>query len=248
MLVRLKTSEEIEGFTEAGRIAANILQLLIDSVKSGLTTQELDHIAREAFIYHKVTPVFLGYHDFPATICTSINEELVHGIPSDRVLKEGDLLKIDLGVELDGFIGDIAKTVKIGMSFDKLIFDCQTALLQGIAVAKSGCELGDIGAKISEVAKNNGLQVVINYGGHGIDRGKLHADPFIENRRPEYKLRLRPGMVLAIEPMFVVGPDANTKVAADGWTVLTNGLSAHFEHTVVVTELGEPKILTKEKE
>jgi methionyl aminopeptidase len=248
MLVRLKTSDDINGFATAGRMAADIIQMLVDAVKPGVTTSELDQIARAACVERKVTPVFLGYHGFPAAICTSVNQELVHGIPSDRILLEGDLLKIDVGVGFDGFIGDVAKTVKVGLLFDKLMFDCYTALLRGIAIARPGREVGDIGEEISRTAKENGWQIILNYGGHGIDRGRLHADPFVENARSERRLRLRPGMILAIEPMFVAGPNAQTIVAKDGWTVLSSGPSAHFEHTIVVSELGEPRILTKREE
>jgi methionyl aminopeptidase len=248
MLVRLKTLDEIQGFAIAGRIAADIIQMLVDMVKPGVTTGELDQAAKAACAERKVIPVFLGYRGFPAAICTSVNQELVHGIPSDRILLEGDLLKIDIGVGFDGFIGDVAKTVKVGLSFDKLMFDCHTALLRGIAIARPGREIGDIGEEISRTAKENGWQVILNYGGHGIDRGKLHADPFVENARSERRMHLRPGMVLAIEPMFVAGPNAQTEVAKDGWTVLSSGPSAHFEHTIVISELGEPKLLTKREE
>jgi methionyl aminopeptidase len=248
MLVRLKTPDEIEGFIIAGRMTANIMGMLIKAAKPGMTTTELDQIARSACEGFNGVPVFLGYQGFPAVICTSINEELVHGIPSDRILKEGDLLKIDIGVGFDGFIGDMARTVVVGRPPDKLVSDCHSALLLGIAAAKAGCDIGDIGEEISRIAKQNGWQVVLNYGGHGIDRNRLHADPFVDNARTDRKLRLRSGMVFAIEPMFVAGSNIHTSIAENGWTVLTNGLTAHFEDTIVITELGEPKVLTKMEE
>lgn len=249
MLVRLKTAEEIEGFAAAGRLAAQIMDRIVEAAKPGVATVELDHRARDACADLGVAPAFLGYRGFPAAICTSINEELVHGIPGGRILLEGDLLKIDIGVDLDGFLGDMASTVTVGKQVpDKLAFDCQTALMRGIAAARPGRDIGDIGDAISRTAKEGGWKVVTNYGGHGLDRNRLHADPFVDNAgRKAHGLRLRPGMVLAIEPMFVDGPDAETKEAGDGWTVLVNGRSAHCEHTIVVAELGEPRILTRKE-
>lgn len=251
MLVRLKTREEIEGFALAGKKAATILARLVDAAKSGTTTKELDNLARIACFEEGVVPVFLGYHGFPAAICVSVNEELVHGIPGNRFLRDGDLVKIDIGVSLDGFIGDTARTVRVGGcrwdNLDKLVLDCRTALLRGIAAARPGNDLGDISAEIDRTAREGGWKTIVNYGGHGIDRGVLHADPFVDNAKGR-RLRLRPGMVLAIEPMFVAGPDADTKVADDKWTVLANGPTAHFEHTIVVAEFGEPHVFTKREE
>lgn len=251
MLVRLKGEREIAGFAVAGRHAAAILELLATSVKVGITTREIDDLARSACADHGVVPVFLGYHGYPAAVCVSVNNELVHGIPGNRVLVSGDLVKIDIGVEYNGFIGDTAMTVRVGSSFgddlDRMLFDCRTALLRGIAAAKPGGNLADIGTAISEVANECGWQPIIGYGGHGIDKGTLHADPFVDNAGL-HQMRLRPGMVLAIEPMFVAGLNNETQVADDKWTVLANGPTAHFEHTIVVTELGEPRILTQREE
>jgi methionyl aminopeptidase len=251
MLVRLKTGDEIEGFAKAGRLAAQILRQLAEAAKDDVTTAQLDRLAKEACAVADARPVFLGYQGFPAAICTSIGNELVHGIPGSHILRNGELLKIDIGVELDGFIGDTALTLRVGGSrfdnLDQMVFDCRTALICGIAAARPGCDLGDIGEEISRIAHKGGWKVVVQYGGHGLDRGVLHADPFVDNVRAR-SLRLRPGMVLAIEPMFVAGPDADTKVGDDGWTVLTNGPAVHFEHSIVVSELGEPRILTKMEE
>lgn len=245
MLVRLKTAGEIEGFAKAGSLAAAIMDRLWGAARPGATTGELDDMARIACAEAGAVPVFLGYHGFPAAICASVNEELVHGIPGGRILREGDLLKIDIGVGLDGFIGDMATTVVVGGDPSKLAFDCHTALMRGIAAARPGNDIGDIGEEISRTARQNGWKAILEYGGHGIDRNRLHADPFVDNARTDRRLRLRPGMVLAIEPMFVAGSDAKTKVADDGWTVLSSGPAAHFEHTIVVSELGEPRVLTR---
>jgi methionyl aminopeptidase len=247
MLVRLKAPDEVERFAAVGRITADILALLVGAATVGMATVELDRLAREACADRGVIPVFLGYRGFPAAVCVSANEELVHGLPSDRVLRDGDLLKIDIGVGLDGFIGDAARTVRVGGcrhdDLDRMLADCHVALLRGMAAARPGCDLGDIGEEIGAVARRGGWRTVLSHGGHGIDRGNLHADPSVDNTRAR-RLRLRPGMVLAIEPMFVAGSDADTRVAKDGWTVLANGPTAHFEHTIAVSELGEPRILT----
>lgn len=253
MLIRLKTDGEIGGFAKAGRVAARILRQLADAAAPGATTAQLDRLAREACAAHGAVPVFLGYRGFPAAVCASVGEELVHGIPGDRVLRDGDLLKIDIGVGLDGFIGDTALTVRVGGprphpdDLDRLRLDCRTALLRGIAAARPGGDLGDIGEEISRTARRGGWKAVVQYGGHGMDRGVLHADPFVDNARAR-SLRLRPGMVLAIEPMLVAGPNADTTVAGDGWTVLANGPTAHFEHSVAVSGSGEPRILTEMEE
>ncbi len=253
MLVRMKTRGEIEGFMKAGRVAASILRQLASAAKDGegKTTAQLDQLARRLCAASGASPAFLGYHGFPAAICASVGNELVHGIPDDRLLCDGDLLKIDIGVDIDGFIGDTAVTVRVGGprpdELDRLIFDCRIALLRGIAAARPGGDLGDIGEEISREAKRGGWKIAAQYGGHGMDRGKLHADPFVDNARTQ-SMRLRPGMVLAIEPMFVAGPDVDTAVAANGWTVRASGPAAHFEHSIVVSELGEPRVLTGREE
>jgi len=243
MIVRLKSPEEIEKFRIAGKWAAIIMRQLIEAARPGILTQELDKIAKEACIASGLKPAFLGYHGFPSAICSSINEELVHGIPGVRVLKEGDILKLDVGIDVDGFIGDIARTVVVGKGLNKMVTDCHFALLRAIAVAKAGNDIGDIGEEISRTAKEGGWSVITNYGGHGLDRHILHADPFVSNTRTIQRLKLRPGMVFAIEPMFVDGPN-KTETGKDGWVVRTQGISAHWEHTIAITEIGDPIVLT----
>ena len=248
MLIRLKTQEEIEGFAKAGRLAAQVMRMLVDAAKPNTTTKDLDQLARNACSDANATPTFLGYNGFPAAICTSLNKELVHGIPSNsRYLQYGDLLKIDLGVTLNGYIGDIARTIVVGQELpNQLVFQCKLALLRGIAAAKAGADIGDIGAAIFDIGKCFGFKVVMNYGGHGIDRYVLHADPYVPNFKTQNFLRLRAGMVLAIEPMFIDAKTNNTTIADDGWTVLTDGPCVHFEHTIALSEIGEPRILTLE--
>lgn len=258
MLVRMKTVAEIDRFATVGGIAAKVLDAVSDEARAGRTTAQLDAVARRICAERNVNPAFLGYKGFPAALCVSVNEELVHGIPGDRILQDGDVLKIDIGVERDGFIGDAARTIRVGGTrgdkLDKAIFDCRSALMRGIAAARNGRELGDVGDAISRAAKEGGWQVVLNYGGHGVERGILHADPFVANHRQmqeQAPVRLRAGMVLALEPMFVVARNgwfARTKVAPDGWTVLAEGPAVHFEHMVAVTEIGEPRILTRAEE
>jgi methionyl aminopeptidase len=251
MLVRMKTSTEIEGFAAAGRIAGRVRDLLAAEAVPGRTTLQLESLAENACREHGVHPAFLGYRGFPGAICTSVNEELVHGIPGSRILREGDLLKIDIGVEKDGFLGDTACTVRVGGprgdELDRMALDCRRALARGIAAARNGCDLGDIGDAISRTAREGGWGLVLNYGGHGMERGVLHADPFVANARL-LRMRLRAGMVLALEPMFVAAKEARTWVLGDGWTVQANGPAVHFEDTLVVAETGEPQVLTRSEE
>jgi len=249
MLVFLKDEKEIEGFVKAGKIAGRILAELLSMVKPGATTNELDQLARRRCEEHKVRPVFLGYEGFPAAICTSVNEALVHGVPNDRPLENGDLVSIDIGVDLDGFIGDTAFTVIAGTptgATDMLMIKhCGAALNRGIEASRPGNRLGDIGAAVSDRG-NEKFGLVTDYGGHGVNRGKLHAEPFVSNDNLAGEgIKLRPGMVIAIEPMLVSGDDNEGKTADDGWTVvLSNGRAVHCEHTIAITENG-PLILTE---
>lgn len=247
MLVFLKDKKEIEGFAKAGKIAGNILAELLGLVEPGVTTGELDRIARRRCEERGVRPVFLGYEGFPAAICASVNEVLVHGVPDDRPLEEGDLVSIDIGVDLDGFIGDTASTVAVGLPSVRdmsMLKHCGAALNYGIDAARPGNRLGDIGAAISK--ERGKFKVVVNYGGHGVSRGKLHAEPFVSNDDLAGEgVKLRPGMVIAIEPMLVSGEDNQGKTADDGWTVvLSDGRAVHCEHTIAITENG-PLVLTE---
>jgi len=247
VIIYLKSKEEIEGFREAGRISHKILGLIFEEIKPGITTNFLNEVAMEECKKNNVSPTFLGYHGFPAAICTSVNDILVHGIPSDYSLKEGDLITVDLGVTLDGFIGDIAQTLVVGEGILEnidLLRQCNFTLVHSIGYAKPGNKLSDICKDILHCAKSGGYNVPMNYGGHGIDKYKLHAYPFIPCHTERLEdVTLRPGMVLAVEPMLINGK-GTTKTLDDKWTVQTDGMSAHFEATILVTD-GEVEILTQ---
>lgn len=250
------TDDEIELFKRAGKIAGEVLDALSQMVKPGMTTWELDQFAENAIIERGAIPTFKGYRNFPCTICASINEEVVHGIPNrTRVLKEGDVISMDIGatirVENNGkkrdYIGDTAITVAVGsirQPLAKLLEDTQKSLYAGIRAARAGNTLDEVGGAIEDVAKANLYGIVRDYGGHGIGHN-YHEDPFIFNYRTGSKVKLKPGMVIAIEPMFNQGGD-RVRLKADGWTVVTQDYkpSAHFEHSLLVTE-GEPIVLTR---
>jgi methionyl aminopeptidase len=241
-----KSPEELDRMRRAGRIVAATIAAVLDAVRPGATTGDLDEVA-ESFIREQgATPSFKGYRGtYPATICASIDEEIVHGIPSPRRrLEEGQLLSLDFGAIWEGFHGDSAVSVFVGgapPSEDaaRLVKTTEEALDAGIGAVQLGGRLSDIGHAIESVAAQAGLGIVREYGGHGIGRA-MHEDPFIQNYgRPGRGPELRPGLVIAIEPMFMLGEE-QTKVLADGWTVVTadGSLAAHFEHTVAVTEHG----------
>jgi len=241
MIIYLKTKKEIEGFKKAGKIAGQILQTLLDSVKVGVTTQQLDELARQECDKANVKPVFLGHSGFPAAICASNNTTLVHGIPDTKPLQNGDVLSIDIGVDVDGFIGDTADTVVVNQNpltrSEKLqmIMWCKTALFKAIEKAKEGQLLSSVSKEIFNVAKKNGYSVPSEYGGHGISRGEMHAAPFVPNiPDEEHDVTLRAGMIIAIEPMFIMGKNPTTQVAPNGWDVVVDDLSVHCEHTVLV--------------
>jgi methionyl aminopeptidase len=245
MIIR-KSNEELDRMRRAGRIVADTISAVLEAVRPGATTADLDAVA-ESFIHEQgATPSFKGYRGtYPATICASIDDEIVHGIPSpDRTLQEGHLLSLDFGAIWEGFHADSAVTVFVGgvpPSEDaaKLVKTTEEALLAGIGAVRPGGRLSDIGHAIESVAEPAGLGIVREYGGHGIGRA-LHEDPFIQNfGRSGRGPALRPGLVIAIEPMLMLGGE-RTRVLADEWTVVTDdgSLSAHFEHTVAVTEHG----------
>lgn len=232
---------------KAGRIVAAILDVLKKRIEPGIITKELDDITVHELSKHSATASFKGYRGFPAHLCVSINEELVHGIPGKRVLKEGDIVSLDFGAFFDGFHGDAAITVgvgKISPGAEALLEATEGALKAGIASARSGARLGDISAAIQSFAESRGFSVVREYVGHGIGR-QMHENPQIPNfgslgQGP----LLQRGMTLALEPMVNAG-DWRTKVASGEWTVATadGSLSAHFEHTIAITD-GEAEILT----
>jgi len=248
-LVILKSKREIELMAQAGKIVARTFEVLKNALQPGITTAELDRLAEEFILSQNALPAFKGYQGFPASICVSINEEVVHGIPSAQtVLKEGDIVSIDCGAIFEGYYGDAAKTFPVGeISLEKkeLLKVTEEALKQGIEKAKAGNRLGDIGYAIQEYAEKRGYGVVRDYVGHGIGR-QMHEDPQVPNFGAAGKgIRLVEGMVLAIEPMINLGT-YRVKTLANNWTVVTldGKPSAHFEHTVAITANG-PLVLTR---
>ena len=248
MGIILKSPREIERMRKAGYIVAAVLEAVTVAVRPGVTTAELDEIAVREVTKQAAKASFKGYRGFPASICTSVNEEVVHGIPGKRTLKEGDIISLDFGAFLDGFHGDAAVTVgvgKINAEAKKLVDAATGALDAGIAAARVDGRLGDISAAIQSYAEDRGFSVVREWVGHGIGRD-LHEDPQVPNFGVAGEgLLLRKGMTLALEPMLNVGV-WRTKVADDRWTVVTadGKLSAHFEHTIVIDDNGA-EILTK---
>lgn len=248
MAVYKKSARELEFMRCAGQIVAEVLTILMDAVQPGMTTRDLDKIAEREIRARGGTPSFKGYRGFPASLCVSINNEIVHGIPGKRVIKEGDLVSLDLGAIYKGFHGDSAVTVVVGPATEdqqRLIQAAHDALEAGIAQVVAGNRLGDVGAAIQRHAESLGYGVVREYVGHGIGRS-LHEEPNVPNYgRPGEGRRLEPGLVLAIEPMLNIGTH-ETRVLGDKWTVVTadGSLSAHFEHTVAVTNNG-PEVLTR---
>jgi methionyl aminopeptidase len=244
-----KSSAEIAVMREAGRVNARALRMVGEAVRPGVNTHELDEIAAEAIRAEGAAPAFLGYNGFPATICSSVNEQVVHGIPSTRVLRDGDILSVDVGAIVDGYYGDSAFTFPVGEVSDeavRLMDATRSALEAGIARCVPGMRLYDISNAVQRVAEGAGFSVVREYVGHGIGRA-MHEEPQIPNFGPAGKgPTLKPGMVLAIEPMVNAG-GAGVRSLQDGWTVVTadDRPSAHFEHTVAITEEG-PYVLTVE--
>ena len=244
----IKSPQEIALMRQSGKILAEILAVLRESVKPGITTADLDSVAAKEMAARKVTPSFLGYRGYPAHICVSVNDEIVHGIPGTRMLRDGDIVGIDAGIIHQGWQADSAITVGAGnISPDaaRLIDVTRASLEAGIRAARGGARLGDIGAAVQQVAEAAGYSVVREYVGHGIGQA-MHEDPQVPNYGPPGKgAILRPGMALAIEPMVNVGGQ-QTRVGADRWTVFTadGSLSAHFEHSIAITD-GEPEVLTR---
>jgi methionyl aminopeptidase len=233
---------------QAGNIVAIVHAAMKDAVKEGVTTKELDELAYKIIKEHKADPTFLGYNGFPATICASINEKVVHGIPSnDEILKNGDIISIDIGATYKGFVGDSAWTYPVGEISDEkkmLLKATEESLFAGLEHMKSNDYLENVAGAIEDVAKKYNLGIVRQYGGHGVGR-QMHEDPFVFNYRTKNKLILERGMTIAIEPMLNLGCD-DVEVLDDDWGVVTKDkkASAHFEHTVHVTDNG-PEILTK---
>jgi methionyl aminopeptidase len=243
-----RSADELELMRAAGRVVGEVLTELAAIVAPGLTTRELDAMAEKRIAAAGATPAFKGYHGYPATICASINEEVIHGIPSGRrVLNEGDIISIDVGAVLDGYYGDSAITLPVGQVSEdaaRLLRATEESLYKAIEVVKPGARVSDIGHAVQKHVEAFGFSVVREFVGHGIGQ-KMHEEPQVPNYgEPGRGPRLTEGMVLAIEPMVNAGKPA-VKVLADGWTAVTRdgSLSAHFEHTVAVTANG-PWILT----
>ena len=251
MSVTIKSAREIETMAAAGRIVAETLALVQRRVRPGVSTAELDRLAEDFIRSHPgARPSFKGLYDFPATLCTSINQEIVHGIPSPRrMLAEGDLLSVDVGVALEGLHADSAATFPVGevdAERERLLRVTQEALVAGVAQARAGNHVGDIGHAVQQVAEGAGYSVVRELVGHGIGT-MFHEEPQVPNfGKPKRGPRLTPGMTIAIEPMVNAGgPEIRT--LDDKWTVVTadGSLSAHFEHTVAIAENGgPPRVLT----
>lgn len=248
-MIYLKTRDEIEKMRKAGAIVAQVLHEIAELVKPGATTADLDLFAQTRTKELGAKPAFKGYHGFPGTLCVSVNEEVVHGIPSKkRVLKEGDIVGVDFGVSLDGWFGDSAKTFAVGQvspEAQKLLEITEKSLYLGLEQAKVGNHLFDIGHAIQNFVESYGYSVVREFVGHGIGKN-LHEDPQVPNFGIRGKgMVLKPGIVIAIEPMINAGKP-EVRVLADGWTAVTadKKLSAHFEHTVAITEAGT-EILTR---
>ena len=247
-MIILKSDHELNYLRDAGKITAQTLAEVKRATKPGITTQELDSIAEDYIRHCGAVPAFKGYQDYPATICASVNEEVVHGIPGLRKLKDGDNLSIDVGVVINDYNGDSAITVPVGevdAEVQKLLRVTEESLYKGIEQAIEGNRLGDISHAVQIHAESYNFGIVRDYVGHGIGR-KMHEDPQIPNYgKPGRGPRLKTGMTLAIEPMINMGSE-EVRTLKNGWTVVTNDgkRSAHFEHTVAITPDG-PEILTK---
>lgn len=239
-MIPIKSKSELKKIRQASRIVAKTLEFLKAKIKPGITTLELEKEAAKIIARLGGKPAFLGYRGFPGQICASINEEVVHGIPSGRVLRAGDIISLDVGIEYDGYFGDAALTVPVdGVSEEatRLIAVTKEALYKAIEVAKVGNRLSDISCTIQQYVESNGFSIVREFVGHGIG-ASMHEEPQIPNfGKPGTGIRLEPGMVLAIEPMVNAGT-WQVEILKDGWTAVTKDrkLSAHFEHTVCITE------------
>lgn len=247
-MIILKSKREIALMKEAGQLVARVREAVRQAVCPGVSTLELDRLAEEMITQAGATPAFKGYRGFPASICTSVNDQVVHGIPSARRLQEGDILSVDIGVIYQGYVGDTAVTVAVGQvsaAAEKLLRVTEEALEKGLAQCRPDAHLGDVSHAVQSWVEQHGLSVVRDYVGHGIGR-TMHEDPQVPNfGQAGTGLLLRPGMVFALEPMVNVG-HWEVRTESDGWTVVTadGSLSAHFEHTVAVTDAG-PEVLTR---
>jgi methionyl aminopeptidase len=247
MAISIKSEREIALMRQAGKIVARVLAVLAEAIKPGLTTKELDIIAESEVKRLGGKPSFKGYRGYPASLCVSINDEIVHGIPGERILKEGDIVSLDFGAIYQGYQGDAARTVGVGtisLRAKELMQATEGSFYAGLAKARDQNKLGDVSAAIQSYAESKGFSVVREYTGHGIGR-QMHEEPLIPNFGfPGTGPVLKKGMTIAIEPMLNVG-DWRTKVGSNLWTVSTidGSLSSHYENTIAITD-GEPEILT----
>jgi methionyl aminopeptidase len=247
-MIVLKTPEEVETMAKASRVVAEALQILRKEVRPGISTEELDQLAENAIRSRGAVPAFKGYRNYPKTLCASINEQVVHGIPSGRRLKEGDIIGLDLGAIVGGFYGDAAITVPVGSISRQarhLIEVTEQALMLGIKEAVVGSRLSDVSHAVQVHVEKAGFSVVTDFVGHGIGR-QLHEEPQVPNYgKPGQGPRLQAGMVLAIEPMVNAGASA-VRILEDRWTAVTQdaSLSAHFEHTIAIQAAGPARILS----
>lgn len=248
-MIFLKSHDEIEVMRQAGKIVAEVIETVVGKLKEGISTAQLDQIAETLIRQRGAIPTFIGYQGYKKSLCTSVNQEVVHGIPGEKILHNGDIIGIDCGVTWRGFVADSARTVVVGSSTDRSVLDLlehtERSLFEGVKNFQEGNRIGDIGFAIEAVAKQYSYGVVKDFVGHGIGR-KMHEEPQVPNfGKPATGPRIKRGMVLAIEPMFNLGT-GDVKVLQDGWTVVTKDgkWSAHFEHTVALTDNG-PEVLTK---
>lgn len=250
MAVTIKTPEQIGKMRAAGAILAETERLIREQIRPGITTQELDDLAEKYIRSRGAIPSFKGYGGFPASLCISVNEEIVHGFPGKRKLLSGDIVSVDMGCYIDGFHADMARTYGVGdvsPEAEKLIRITKESFFEGLRFAKAGCHLHQIGDAIEKYVKENGFSVVRDYVGHGIGRA-LHEDPSVYNYKvPGRGIELVAGMALAIEPMVTAG-DWHVRLLKNGWTAVTKdgSLSAHYENTVIITD-GAPELTTLPK-
>ena len=247
-MIRVKTPKEIDLMRTAGEITAAARALAGKMVAPGVTTLEIDKAVHDYIVSRGAYPTFLGYGGYPASVCISINDVVIHGIPDRRVIQEGDIVSIDVGATKDGYVGDCAATFaagKISQEAERLIRVTEQSFWEGMKYARAGCRVSDIGHAVQEYVEANGFSVVRDYVGHGVG-AKMHEDPEVPNYgRPGHGPRLVKGMTIAVEPMVCAG-DYAVHVLSDGWTVKTldGSLAAHYENSIVITD-SEPIILTR---